>query len=107
MLNQVVQQTKIQKNIAKMPAKSKRRMHLAAVGQLNSNLLLRKREENELKERQRLQWQEKQQTHKSCMTFMATDRLQNIINHFSCPGSESDFVPNICVKILFLFPKSI
>lgn len=64
-----------------MPLKSKQKKHLAEANKQKRNLEL----QNELKEQERVKWQEKQQMHKSCMTFMATDRLQNIINHFSCP----------------------
>lgn len=45
----------------------------------------KKRTADEVEARERLQWQERQDQHKSSMTFMATNKVQNLINHFPCP----------------------
>ena len=45
----------------------------------------KKRTADEVEARERLQLQERQDQHKSSMTFMATNKVQNLINHFPCP----------------------
>ena len=57
---------------------------LAALQKAKNEAILRKREQHEIEERERLQWEQKQQENKSCMTFMATEMLQNLINQFPC-----------------------
>ena len=55
-------------------SKLKRKRQLAA--------LLRERHDAQLQDQE---WQQKQENHKSSMTFMATKKIQNLINHYPCP----------------------
>ena len=41
--------------------------------------------ERNANEREIIQWLQKQDQHKSSMTFMATKKVQNLVNHFLCP----------------------
>lgn len=45
---------------------------------------MRKHDEAEIEEREKLHWLQKQQAHKSSMTYMGTNKLQNLINNFKC-----------------------
>ena len=68
-----------------MPYKKRSHARLSAIGKTGRGAQAQKRHEIELKKQEKLQWQEKQESNKSSMTFMATKNLQNILNHFVCP----------------------
>jgi len=50
---------------------------------------IRKRDETEIEEREKLHWLQKQAQHKCSMTFTSTKKVQNIINHFQCPKCKT------------------
>ena len=41
--------------------------------------------EKNTRDRERLQWQQRQDDHKPSMTFTGTDKIQSLINHYHCP----------------------
>ena len=45
---------------------------------------IRKRDEAEIEEREKLHWLQKQQAQSNSMTHMGTNKLQNLINNFKC-----------------------
>ena len=66
----------------------KRKSKLAALVRARHDAEVRKREKFEKefeKERERLEWLQKQKSHKTSMTFTGTDKIQNVVNHFACP----------------------